>query len=220
MRGLTPLSCLNRQLADLTYNINGQSFETRTPMPTASGGWSTTTHTYTDRGELWKAIDAFGFTEFTNDENANLRYLRNRLNNTWEFTYNDDNQLEDTISPNPAHRMEKRYDARGLLHTVTEPSGQLTTYTPDALGRVNVLDDPLGRITYTYDNEGRADTVQENTAGAPLIDRDYDPLGRLTRYQRGADYALEWIYHDPENAFSLKYPDGTLVRYGFDNRGR
>ena len=30
----------------------------------------------------------------------------------------------------------------------------------------------------------RLDTLQENTPGAPLIDRDYDALGRLTRYQR------------------------------------
>jgi len=72
---------------------------------------------------------------------------------------------------------------------------------------------------------------QSSLTGAPLIDRDYDALdhnydalGRLIRYQHGSDSTLEWIYHDTDaankNAFSLKYPDGKLVRYDFDARGR
>jgi RHS repeat-associated protein len=68
------------------------------------------------------------------------------------------------------------------------------------------------------------DTIQESTAGAPLIDRNYDALGRLTRYQHGSDYTLEWIYHDTDatnkNAFTLRYPGSKDVRYDFDNRGR
>ena len=41
-------------------------------------------------------------------------------------------------------------------------------------------------------------TLHENAPGAPLIDRDYDALGRLTRYQHGADYTREWIYPDTD----------------------
>ncbi len=182
---------LNRQSTELTYNTNGQPLDTRTPKPNGSGGWATTTNTYTVRGELWKATDTFGYTEFTNDENGKLRYRKNRCGYTWELTYNKDNQLEDMVSPVTTRTWQKRYDARGLLHTVQELSGQLTTLTPDNMGRVQYLDDPLSRITSTYDDEGRLDTLQENTTGAPLIDRDYDALGRLIKYQHGSDYTLQ-----------------------------
>ena len=162
---------LNRQRSDLTYNTNGQSWDTKTPMPHAGGGWATTTNTYTARGELWKATDAFGYTEFTNDENGNVWKRRDRRGKTWRFTYNDDNQIEDTISPETARRWERRYDTRGLLHTLKEPSGQVTAYWPDAVGRVGLAVNDLGSITYSYDDKGRPDTVQESAAGSPLIDR-------------------------------------------------
>jgi len=215
---------LNRQRTNLTYNANGQTLDTKTPKPSAGGGWVTKTTRYNARGELWKVEDALGYSEFTPDDNGNVEYRKNRRGHLWQFTYNDDNQLEDTISPNPAHVLQKRYDARGLLHIVTEPSSQLTTYTPDTLGRVDLLSDAVSNIDFAYDDEGRLDTVQESTAGAPLMDRDYDALGRLTRYQHGSDYTLEWIYHDTDatnkNAFTLRYPGSKDVRYDFDNRGR
>jgi RHS repeat-associated protein len=214
---------LNRQQIEQTYDINGRSADTRTPQPNAGGGWSTTTNSYTSRGELWKAQDAKGLTEFNHDENGNLRFRKNRRDYTWEFTYNDDNQPEDSVSP-LAPPMEKRYDARGLLNTVKEPSGQVTTYTPDSLGRVDAATDGVSSIDLSYDAESRVDTIQESTAGSPLIDRNYDALGRLIRYQHGADYTVQWIFHDTDavnkNAFSLQYPDGKLVRYDVDNRGR
>jgi len=217
---------LDRERASHTYDVNGRSRQTITPKPNAGGGGATVTHTnyYTARGELWKTQDPFSrFTVFGYDDNGNLASRQNRRQKTWTFTYNDDNQPEDTISP-LGRTLAKGYDGRGLLHTVTEPSGQLTTYTPDALGRVDLISDPIGNIDFTYDDEGRVDTVQESTAGAPLLDHNYDALGRLIRYQHGSDSTLEWIYHDTDaankNAFSLKYPDGKLVRYDFDARGR
>jgi YD repeat-containing protein len=57
------------------------------------GGWSTATNLYTARGELWKATDALGVTEFTHDDNGNLRYRKNRRNRTWEFPYDDAGQV-------------------------------------------------------------------------------------------------------------------------------
>ena len=215
---------LSRQRTNLSYNSNGQSLATKTPMPNASGGWATVTHSYNARGELWKATDAFGDTEFTPDENGNLRYRKDRRGHTWEFTYNGDNQIEDAISPVTTRKLQKRYDNRGLLHTDTEPSGQLTTYTPDSLGRVASVSDSVSNISYTYDDGAGVHTHQESTTGAPLIKRYFDPLARLIKYEHGSDYTLEWIYHDSDsvnkNAFSLKYPDGKLVRYDFDSRGR
>lgn len=210
---------LNRQRADLTYDTNGRNRDLSVPRPNASGTWSTTTASYTARGELLNAQDPIGLTEFTNDDNGNLQSRKNRRNGTWQFTYNLDNQLWDTISP-LTRAWQKRYNNRGLLQTVTEPSGQSTTLTPDLRDRVASLSDAIGNIAFAYEKDGLVNTVQESAAGSPLLDRDYDALGRLIKYTHGVDYTLQWIYQDPQNAFILRYPGNKDVRYDFDNRGR
>ena len=124
-----------------------------------------------------------------------------------------------SVTTSPGNKtVQKRYNARGLMETVTEPSGQTTTFHYDSMGRVDDSVDAVGTIDHAYDEAGQSDTI---TQGATVIDRDHDALGRLTKYQHGTDYTLQWQYHDPQNAVSLVYPDGVKkVRYDFDNRGR
>jgi RHS repeat-associated protein len=211
---------LGRIRSAQTYDANGRPFTTGAPRPNATGGIGNTTQYYYPRGEASRQVDAAGKeTAFTYDGNGNLRTHKNRRGRTWEFTYDDDNRLKDTFSPR-GYRTQRIYDARGLPDLLIEPSLQTTDFTPDIMGRVGRAVDAVGAIDYSYDEEGRTDLVTETISGAAkVLDRDYDALGRLIRYRQGNDYTLEWIYHDPEHAYSLQYPDGKSVRYDFDLRG-
>ncbi|MDH4455803.1 MAG: DUF6531 domain-containing protein, partial [Verrucomicrobiota bacterium] len=209
---------LTRKRVVSTYDGNGRPEYSSTPKPNTGTGRATSQTEYTGFGEVFKAHDPLGnFTQFQYDTGGNLQTRTNKRNHTWTFTYNDDNQLEDTTSPGNK-KVEKRYNARGLLETVIEPSLQTTTFHYDSMGRLDDSVDAIGTIDYAYDAAGNTDTI---TQAATVIDRDYDALGRLTKYQHEADYTLRWEYHDPQNAVSLVYPDGVKkVRYDFDNRGR
>lgn len=84
---------LERLRLKQTYDDNGRPFETATPQPNPGGGFSKTTHTYTERGELQTATDPLLHqTTLGYDENGNPRSWQNRRGQTWTFTHNDDNQ--------------------------------------------------------------------------------------------------------------------------------
>ena len=89
------------------------------------------------------------------------------------------------------------YDTENRLTRILYPDGSKVTYTYDALGRRTQMTDPLGTTTYAYDLYGRL--VEVTDANGNQVGYEYDLADNLT---------------------TLIYPDGSVVRYGYDDQGR
>ncbi|MFD9744759.1 polymorphic toxin-type HINT domain-containing protein [[Kitasatospora] papulosa] len=87
-----------------------------------------------------------------------------------------------------------KYDTRGRLELVTDPSGAQWKYGYDAAGRQNHTEDPdKGASDIKYDKAGRATDVTDARPGITLH-TDYDALGRPTALTQGATKRASWEY--------------------------
>jgi YD repeat-containing protein len=81
----------------------------------------------------------------------------------------------------------------GLLQSVTDPQGNVTTYTYDANGNRLTMTDGTGQTSYAYDEQNRVTAV--TSPGNQTVGYRYDLDGNRTKQI---------------------YPDGTAVTYTFD----
>jgi YD repeat-containing protein len=107
-----------------------------------------------------------------------------------DFTYNSAGQPL-TVTNAKNGTTTNTYDTNGYLQTVTGPvSGATTTYTYDAYGRVESVEDADGYIVVTdYDHLNRVtqrtypdDTTETNTYSRLDLIEQKDRLGRITRH--------------------------------------
>ncbi|GAB3433001.1 RHS repeat-associated core domain-containing protein [Flindersiella endophytica] len=115
--------------------------------------------------------------------------------------------------------------------TITDPAGNVTTYTYDWLGKRLTADDPdAGSSVSTYDAMGRVKTVTDAKGGK--LSYTYDALGRdrtvwSGEAQSGTKLA-EWTYDTVprgkgEPASAVRYAGGSsyvTAISGYDQRGR
>ena len=120
----------------------------------------------------------------------------------------------------------------------TDPEGNTTAFTYDALGRRTAVTDALGRTTrYEYDGQGRLTAVVEangsrteytfdgtgNLTG--ILDasgrswsRAYDELGRLASETDPLGHETAYAYDPLGNLRAKTNPDGSVVSYEYDVR--
>jgi YD repeat-containing protein len=120
------------------------------------------------------------------------------------------------------------YDVQGNLGSVTDPNGNVTTYSYDDFGRMMQQTSPVtGTTTYTYDLAGNLLTTTD--ANGATTTRTYDELSRvLTSTSTLSGVPSEPIAYSYDNTYVPGYnigrftsatdPTGsTIVRY--DHRG-
>ena len=134
-------------------------------------------------------------TQLAWDANSNLKTVTDPLNNVMQLAYDANNNLTqttdalgrvtkffyngtlldhttDSLNNTTTYQYTTAADAPqppGLLKTVTDPTGRVTTCVYNNLGQRITVTDPQGNITqYTYDAIGRVDATT-------------DPLGRVTK---------------------------------------
>ncbi|XEC32891.1 hypothetical protein JAO84_22545 [Streptomyces fradiae] len=98
------------------------------------------------------------------------------------------------------------YDARGNLAKVTDPAGNVWSYTyGDARGRLTATSDPdTGSATYTYDDADRTVSVTDSHGTTYT---GYDELNRVTAVRDGSETAQpikEFTYDTLPGALGLK----------------
>ncbi len=152
------------------------------------------------------------------------------------YEYDADGRLAANVSGEGATaiRTSFQYSADGWLAAVTDPLGQVTTYTPDAIGqtasvafadatRVAFAYDPAGNLTaltppgqpvhaMSYDAIGLlgAYTPPELTSGAPVTAYAYDADRQLTRLALPGLAPIDLAYNDSGLLQSIALPEGTL----------
>jgi RHS repeat-associated protein len=156
----------------------------------------TTSYRYDLSQRLTQVIYGDGTTERYTYEAAGNRRTATTPEGTTRYRYDAQNRLVEEIQPDGSV-LTYGYDAAGNRVQLDASAGGSTTstsYSFDALNRLEVVEGSQGQTLYTYDAVGNRESVSYPSGNVTLY--DYDALNRLTRLtttdaadQIVADYA-------------------------------
>ncbi|WP_156950970.1 polymorphic toxin-type HINT domain-containing protein [Saccharibacillus sacchari] len=193
-------------------------------------------YTYDALGRPTEAYDALNNKVYTVDYDAagNPVKMTDALGNTYTSTYNQLNQLTQSVDP-LGRTTSYGYDKRSLLTNVTDAMQGQTSQTADAFGQITQMSDAngnpaqyqydlLGRLTNETDATGSSRTYTYNNVG--LLSQDTDKNGRSTTYAYDAvgnisqftDEAgsVSYQYDANGNILSVTGSDGKVLTRTFD----
>ncbi len=132
------------------------------------------------------------------------------------FTYDDQGNLRKVKPPTPLGETTYTYDALGRVETVKDGRNITTVYTYDNRDRVREVSSTNSTVTYTYDGDGN---VKSRTDASGTITWKYDKLNRewVRTLQNGAQTALAYTPGGDVDYYTD--PTGT-TDYTWDTAGR
>lgn len=203
--GVGPNGALQRMTSttDANGNITRFSYDSR-------GNLLSTT--YADETiERVGSFDPMGDPlSFINRRGQTLSYLYDAAGRPTRQTFDDGTSIDFA------------YDARGNLHTITEPGGgaHVTTFDYDSGDRMLRVTYPNGRfVAFTYDSFGRRATMYDQTGF--VVNYSYDDAGRLFRLTDGSDALIVQYTYDAVGRLSRKdNGNGTHTDYTYDLAGQ
>ncbi|MER7236360.1 RHS repeat-associated core domain-containing protein [Streptomyces olivaceus] len=132
------------------------------------------------------------------------------------FSYDAQGNLTKVKPPAPLGETTYTYDALGRVETVKDGRGITTVYVYDTRDRVREVSSTNSTVTYTYDGDGNV-TTRSDASG--LSRWEYDKLNResVRTLQNGAQTAL--AYTPGGDVDSYTDPTGT-TDYTWDAAGR
>jgi RHS repeat-associated protein len=150
------------------------------------------------------------------DQDGNQVSLTNASTQATTFTSDLGGRTTEITTPGGKKSLFT-YDALGRVVTSEAPSGATAIFAYDAAGQVQSATDPVGAISFTRDSNGRVLTVVE---GGKTLSREYDSLGRVTKFTDGAGNVISYEYDAAGNLKKLIYPDLKAVTYTYDASNR
>ncbi|MBU2221401.1 MAG: hypothetical protein KJ722_02160 [Candidatus Omnitrophica bacterium] len=173
-----------------------------------------TEYVYEERNLLCKVTDALGnTTEYKYDDNGNLKEIKDAKGNTTAYEYDEFDRRIKTIYPDSSFE-EYSYDVNSNLTCKKTRAGDIISYSYDASNRLSSKAYPdNSAISYSYDSAGRLIKVTSYTS--QVTSYEYDDLDRVTSVSTG-DKTVRYTYDKGGNRTSLVYPDGTSVKYVYD----
>jgi RHS repeat-associated protein len=138
-----------------------------------------------------------------------------RATQTWRETVSDD--VTD-VSLDQVHRFT--YDAKGNVKAYTSPVGVVTSYVPDAKGRITDVYDPLGtREERVYDDMNQVREIRRYTNPVAHPGTNVNPLGTHTALGRPCD-ATQVLCVDSTVAFNPALSaNPQITTYTYDDNG-
>jgi len=113
-------------------------------------------------------------------------------------------------------QQEFTWNTQHLPLTIKDASGQVTSLTYNAAGKLLTLRNPLGEIaSYQYDASGRLIT-ELNAQGKVQNKYTYDSYDRLATKTDSEGYALKYSYDVLNRLVKTVYPDGTTREATWD----
>jgi RHS repeat-associated protein len=137
---------------------------------------------------------------------------------TWTLGYDEEGRLISAQNPADAPS-RRRLNLLGYPVEFSDPLGNTSIVTRDAMQRVTQFFDPVGRLTsYTYDNRGRLISAAEQGAGTAKYTRD--ALGMITKLTDPNGGAWSFACTKAGRVQKATDPLGKSTDYTYDNRGR
>ncbi len=255
---LSVTDALNRKTA-YTYDAKGNTL-TVTKLATTANAVTTTLTYEPVFNQVATVTDPLNHTTtFGYDAKGNLTTITNALNKVTTITVNPQGQpltIKDPLNnlttltyevgdlvkvKDPLNRETQRIlDAAGRLRNVTNPLGQKTLYTPDALDRITQLVDAInGTTAFTYDANSNLLTVTDAksqqtvytynnmnrtaTRKDPLLKTEaytYDNNGNLATVTDRKSQVTTSTYDLLNRKTKATYQDGTSTNYTYDAGNR
>ncbi len=138
---------------------------------------------------------AFGYGSTADVAWTSVTDERKHTHTTYVDAHGRVTRVRDT-APGVDASTRMTYDAADHPLTLSDPNGNVTTWTWDVLGQLRTVEDPdLGRRTYTYDLGGNLETSTD--AKGSTIRFTYDALDRrkTKSYPNGSQ--VVWTYDEP-----------------------
>ncbi|MEU2447052.1 RHS repeat-associated core domain-containing protein [Streptomyces althioticus] len=135
------------------------------------------------------------------------------------FTYDDEGNLIKVKPPAPLGETTYTYDALGRVETVEDGRGITTVYGYDSRDRVREVSSTNFTVTYSYDGDGN---VKSRTDASGTTKWDYDELNResVRTLQNGAQTALAYtpggdvdFYTDPRGKTDYTWDKAGRLDY-------
>ncbi len=157
---------------------------------------------YNAIGNLTNALDPVGRSFSYLFDTNNVDLLETRM------TRNGKSELLERWTYNPQH----------LPLTVTDASGQTTSFAYSSRGQILSKSNPLGQVTtYGYDTNGYLLSVTgplQNSSDVASM--TWDAYGRIRSKTDTEGYTVTFDYDAMDRRLRSTYPDGTLDQYIYD----
>jgi len=177
---------------------------------------------YDSEGHRIFSIDPnVNISSYQYDTHHNITNRIDAMDESWGYEY--DSQYRLTAQTDPLERItEYEYDTEHHLLLTTDPlDGETvrTYYTSGThQGLLYTLTDPNGNITtYTYDSYGNPDTV--TSPGVGTVDYDYNARGELVQKTDARGETTEYTYNNNGKLQTTEFPDGSIVSNSYWNNG-
>lgn len=145
---------------------------------------------------------------------------------TTSFTYDGEGNLTKVTPPAPLGATTYTYDALGRVETVKDGRGITTVYVYDNRDRVTKVSSTNDTVTYAYDGDGN---VKSRTDASGTTTWAYDKLNResVRTLQNGAQTALAYTpggdvdyYTDPTGTTDYTWDKASRLDYLTDPSGK
>ncbi len=167
---------------------------------------------YDGEGLLDLSIDPkFNITRHKYDGHQNLTNRTDALDQEWSYEYDAEQRLIAQTDP-LGQIIHYEYDAAHHLVRILEPLGKetLRTYYTSGThqGLLHTLTDANGNMTtYTYDSFGNPDTVASLDAG--IVDFDYNARGERVKTTDALGNEILHTYNLNGNLLTTQFSDGS-----------
>lgn len=181
-----------------------------------------TTYTYDAAGnQTSKSVQA------TSDSNGaqGMAAAATGLPRTWSATYNNIGQVLTTTGPRTDVVDTTSYaydDATGNLLSVTNPAGQVTSYSNyDVHGHPGRISAPNGVVTdLTYTVRGWLESMRVTAGGLTQLSQyGYDGVGHLTRFTAPDGSVTNYSYDAAQRLVGISDSLGNSIAYTLDAMG-
>lgn len=171
------------------YNFLGQMTAKRLPS-----GLAYTVH-YNQQNKAFRMRDASGAIVVTQRSDADWQPDHQQSLSTGEMHYKPGTAR---VTDARGNTWKYEYNARGLIHTITDPHGKVTAnaFDPATLYASEVRDANGNPTSYTYDARGNRTSMRDAEGNETLF--EYEPVHNNLRKRTEPD-GDEWIYHYDDN---------------------
>ncbi len=185
------------------------------------------TYTWDSNRNMLTSGDGLGrITTYTYDAKGNIRRMTNPLGFYTDTQYHATFNKPTVIDRNGKITRMTYNATTGNLEQVTDPMGQITTYTYDAFGNLRTVTvpkpdnntHPTNVTTYTYDANNLYITQVTNALGF-ITKYQYDTLGRMQWEEDPLLNRTTYTYDALDRVTQITDPDGNVSSMVYDAVG-